>query len=332
MSWFQPSSLEPLYKFEMLGLLVSLAIYNGLTLPFTFPKALYMKLLEVPLDDINCIEAIEDGWPELAKGLKVLRDWPGDDVEDVFMRSYTFSVDVFGSTVDVNLDAKRKSPRQSNAESPPDIAAESNSETAVNTTNPTEKPGPSQPNPDHSTPTPETPMVTNANRHRYIHDYIRYLIHTSVASQYNAFARGFHTCLNPKSLTLFQAPALKALIEGHPHINTHDLQSVTRYEGGYHRRHHTVLDFWTVVHAWGTEEGQVKVRQLLEFVTASDRLPVGGVERVVFVVQKNGVGDGRLPTSLTCFGRLLLPEFSGVEKMREGLGRAVENSRGFGQP
>lgn len=45
MSWFQPGSLEPPYKFEMLGLLTSLAVYNGLTLPFSFPLALYRKLL-----------------------------------------------------------------------------------------------------------------------------------------------------------------------------------------------------------------------------------------------------------------------------------------------
>jgi len=64
MSWFQPGSLEPLYKFELLGLLTSLAVYNGLTLPFTFPRALYRKLLNLPV--ISLVH-IEDGWPELTK-------------------------------------------------------------------------------------------------------------------------------------------------------------------------------------------------------------------------------------------------------------------------
>lgn len=57
---------------------------------------------------------------------------------------------------------------------------------------------------------------------------------------------------------------------------------------------------------------------------------MGGVGRLVFIVQKNGVGDDRLPTSSTCFGRLLLPEFSGEEKLRRGLETAVEHSKGFG--
>lgn len=105
MSWFQPGSLEPLYKFELLGLLTSLAVYNGLTLPFTFPYALYRKLLNLPI--LGLVD-IEDGWPELTKSLRILRDWPEDNVEDVFMRPFVFSVNVFGTTVDVDMDKARK--------------------------------------------------------------------------------------------------------------------------------------------------------------------------------------------------------------------------------
>lgn len=105
MSWFQPASLEPLYKFELIGLLTSLAVYNGLTLPFTFPCALYRLLLGLPVEKL---EHIEDGWPELAKGLRILRDWPEDNVEDVFMRPYVFSVNCFGTTVDVDMEKARE--------------------------------------------------------------------------------------------------------------------------------------------------------------------------------------------------------------------------------
>lgn len=38
----------------------------------------------------------------------------------------------------------------------------------------------------------------------------------------------------------------------------------------------------------------------------------------------------RLPTSSTCFGRLLLPEYSSRDKMEERLCLAIENSQGFG--
>jgi hypothetical protein len=38
----------------------------------------------------------------------------------------------------------------------------------------------------------------------------------------------------------------------------------------------------------------------------------------------------RLPTSLTCFGRLLLPEYSSRSVLEEKLDKALENSKGFG--
>ena len=94
--------------------------------------------------------------------------------------------------------------------------------------------------------------------------------------------------------------------------------------------------------------------KLLEFVTASDRVPVNGIASIMFVIQKNGTGDTvrillsitipshifasetdndifqRLPTSLTCFGRLLLPEYSSRIVLEEKLDKALENSKGFG--
>lgn len=75
-----------------------------------------------------------------------------------------------------------------------------------------------------------------------------------------------------------------------------------------------------------------KRRQLLEFVTASDRIPSNGIGSVVFVVQRSGGDSDRVPTSMTCFGRLLLPEYASRRKMREKLRVALENGRGFGVP
>jgi len=150
----------------------------------------------------------------------------------------------------------------------------------------------------------------------------------TVEPQWRHFAAGFFTCINPKSLSLFTPTTLKALVEGLPEIDVSGLELVTRYEGGYDQEHPTIRQFWGVVHSWPQE----KVRKLLEFVTSSDRLPAGGVERLVFVVQKNGLGNGRLPSSSTCFGRLLLPEYDGEDDLRKGLETAMQHSKGFGMP
>ena len=71
-------------------------------------------------------------------------------------------------------------------------------------------------------------------------------------------------------------------------------------------------------------------RKLLEFVTASDRVPVGGMRNLQFTLQRNGIDDGHLPSSYTCYGILLLPEYSSREVLKDKLAMALENSKGFG--
>ena len=71
-------------------------------------------------------------------------------------------------------------------------------------------------------------------------------------------------------------------------------------------------------------------KKLLTFVTASDRIPLNGLKSLTFVIQRNGPDSERLPTALTCFGRLLLPEYSTKEKIEKFLLIAIDNASGFG--
>merc|ERR1712151_172560 len=85
-------------------------------------------------------------------------------------------------------------------------------------------------------------------------------------------------------------------------------------------------DFWDVVEGFAESE---KV-QFVVFVTASDRVPLRGWQDLQLTVQKNGVGDARLPTAHTCFSQLLLPRYSSSEKLKANLLLAIANSEGFG--
>jgi HECT-domain (ubiquitin-transferase) len=73
-------------------------------------------------------------------------------------------------------------------------------------------------------------------------------------------------------------------------------------------------------------------RQFLQFVTGSERVPVGGLASLnpPFVVAKNGGHSERLPTSHTCFNALLLPEYESKAWLAERLQIALQNSTGFG--
>lgn len=317
MTWFQIGTLEPNWKFEMIGVLFSLAVYNGITLPVTFPLALYLALLppeaplrerELPTDSIDCIE---DGWPDLARSFSQLLTWSDGDVADDIMREYVFSYEAFGKRVDQNM----------------------------------ELPYPQAPEDIQDSHTEEPKLVTNANRHQYVRDYITYLTRVSVAPQLRAFITGFHTVLSPPSLHFFTPSSLRTLIEGTQHIDISCLRSVTRYENGYTSSHPTIRLFWNIVEDFSQED----TRKLLEFVTASDRVPVTGYGGVTFhIVRTGGAEEGMLPSSSTCFGKLYLPDYvmaggvvvdeDGVdvtlrqlrEQMKSKLRVAIANSRGFG--
>lgn len=84
--------------------------------------------------------------------------------------------------------------------------------------------------------------------------------------------------------------------------------------------------FWDIVQNYTDDER----RLLLEFVTANDRIPVNGLNSVKFDIIRNGGDSDRIPSAVTCFGKLLLPEYSSTEKLREKLNLALENSKGFG--
>ena len=283
---------------------MSPAVYNGLTLPVNFPTALYRKLLGLK---VKHLDHIRDGWPDLAKGLDELVKWKDGDVGDIFLRTYEFSFEAFGNVNTVNMqkidrdaiwpvapEAVQSKKRGSlclgeTAHSPASsITGEqaelsSRSEIHENMGNATlpEPPAPAGEKEE------EAPLVTNQNRHQFVKDYVFWLTDKSIRPQYEAFARGFYTCLDRSALSIFTPEALKSVVEGIQEIAIDELERCARYEGGFSPTHRVVRDFWSIVRRFSAE----KKAQLLEFVTASDRIPVNGISSIMFVIQRNGVGD-----------------------------------------
>ncbi|KAK2871843.1 hypothetical protein FQN49_002768 [Arthroderma sp. PD_2] len=322
MYYFQPCAFEPLYKFELLGLLVSLALYNGVTLPVDFPIALYRRLLGLK---VKTTDHIRVGWPDLAKGLDELLAWEDGDVGDVFMRTYEFSFNAFGTVVTVDMErTDRNEPwpaperhaqwertkqklydqRIATKKFNSDDSSDGNNNISMlqeyswdSRQAPRDthvigilKGAPSRlPRHQVSTePQPEASIVTNENRKQFVKDYIFWLTDKSVRPQYEAFQRGFFTCLDRTALSIFSPEALKTVLEGIQEIDLAELQKQTRYEGGWDASHPLIKGFWRMVMRYSHE----KRGKLLEFVTASDRVPVNGIQSMMFVIQRNGVGDG----------------------------------------
>ena len=60
------------------------------------------------------------------------------------------------------------------------------------------------------------------------------------------------------------------------------------------------------------------------------RAPIGGLGTLKCVIQRDGCGGGKLPTSHTCFNTLLLPEYESMDRLRSLLRLAISLGGGFG--
>lgn len=95
--WFNPGLMLQGEKCEdeffLIGLVLGLAVYNGVLLDFPLPLVLYKKLLnqEVTLRDL------EEMQPTVGRSLRQLLQYDGPgSVEDVFCQTMSIDVDVFG--------------------------------------------------------------------------------------------------------------------------------------------------------------------------------------------------------------------------------------------
>ncbi|KAH9092426.1 hypothetical protein LEN26_018391 [Aphanomyces euteiches] len=108
--WFNSDSLESTMEFELIGILLGLAIYNGVILELHFPPLVYKKLMEKPIT----LKDLEKTQPALGKGLKQLLEFEGD-VESVFQRAFEVSYEVYGEIKTVELVPNGKSINVTNA-------------------------------------------------------------------------------------------------------------------------------------------------------------------------------------------------------------------------
>ncbi|RKP35922.1 hypothetical protein BJ085DRAFT_15729, partial [Dimargaris cristalligena] len=260
---------------KLMGILIGLAIYNSVILDVHFPPVLYNKLMGKPaqLADLRVLD------PALAQGLQALLDYDGDDLEEVFDRSFAVSYDYIGHTYHHEL-----------------------------------KPGGAQ-----------IPL-TRANRVEFVDLYVAFLLHTSVARAFDAFRTGFESVCTGSAIKLFRPEEVEQLICGSSDLDFRALEQVTAYDGGFSTTSKVIRYFWDVVHAFSDEQK----KRLLFFTTGSDRVPIGGLGKLQFVIAKNGVDSDRLPTSHTCFNVLLLSEYESQDKLKDRLLTAIGNAEGFG--
>eukprot|EP00118_Oscarella_pearsei_P018737 m.193904 g.193904 ORF g.193904 m.193904 type:complete len:124 (+) comp39482_c1_seq82:2596-2967(+) len=119
---------------------------------------------------------------------------------------------------------------------------------------------------------------------------------------------------------------------GMQEIDVADWQRNTVYKN-YNKNSKQVQWFWQAVRSYDNEQRA----RLLQFVTGTCRLPVGGFSELIgsnglqkFCIEKVGK-ESWLPRSHTCFNRIDLPPYRTYDQLLEKVTFAIENTEGFGQ-
>ncbi|KER27893.1 hypothetical protein T265_05172 [Opisthorchis viverrini] len=168
--------------------------------------------------------------------------------------------------------------------------------------------------------------VTKENRQEFVDLYANFLLNESVKKSFNAFRRGFQLVVDESPLSfLFRPDEIELLVCGSRFYDFKELERVTTYED-YTVDSPVIKNFWDVVHNMTTDQQ----RQLLQFCTGSDRIPVGGMAKMKFTIARQGADTDRLPTAHTCFNILLLPDYPSREELERMLLLAITHCKGFG--
>ncbi|XP_076869959.1 itchy E3 ubiquitin protein ligase a [Brachyhypopomus gauderio] len=175
-------------------------------------------------------------------------------------------------------------------------------------------------------------LVTEENKEEYIRLVAEWRLSRGVEEQTQAFFEGFNEVLPQQYLQYFDAKELEVMLCGMQEIDLADWQRSTIYRH-YTRSSKQIVWFWQFVKEMDNE----KRMRLLQFVTGTCRLPVGGFTDLMgsngpqkFCIEKVGK-ENWLPRSHTCFNRLDLPPYKSYEQLKEKLMFAIEETEGFGQ-
>ncbi|XP_067930960.1 probable E3 ubiquitin-protein ligase HECTD2 [Watersipora subatra] len=217
--WFNLANRESkLKEYNLIGVLMGLAMYNGINLDIMLPFVAYKKLLSpavVPCGNPNAtvgvipkptVYDLESVMPGVAQSLRELLEYDGD-VEDDFCLTHQVSVGQNGKTFTEELIKDGAS-----------VA------------------------------------VTAENRQTYVDAYLEWILNKSIYLPFRAFYHGFHSVCASNALLTLKPVEIEVLVCGCPDIQLDELQNVCQYDG-YHERDQNIKDFWAILHKLN-EKGQ----------------------------------------------------------------------------
>ena len=97
--WFNMYSFEPKIKFELIGIILGLALFNNVILDIKFPLVIYKKLLDYKPD----LQDMKECDPELFNTFTYLKNTKDDNLKEKLSTTFTITNDKFGEKIVIPL-------------------------------------------------------------------------------------------------------------------------------------------------------------------------------------------------------------------------------------
>lgn len=288
--WFSKTCVDNDSEFNLVGVLMGLAVYNSIILDIRFPPCCYKKLLSpavVPFHNPNAtvgiaslgLQDLMETMPDLGRGLKELLEYEGD-VEEDLCQTFQISYTIFGEVITHNLKPKG-----------------------------------------------DKIPVTKENRQEYVNLYVDYLLNKSIYQQFASFYHGFHSVCASNALIMLRSEEVEMLVCGNPELDMDALRKVTVYDG-YTKNDSVVRYFWDVVLSFSLE--LKKKLLLFATGSDRVPIGGMGEMEFKIIRMEVAHSTSMLPMSHTCFNQLILPPYKNRKILKQKLTIAISNAEGFG--
>jgi len=181
--------------------------------------------------------------------------------------------------------------------------------------------------------------VTDENKHRFVEFLERWKLYEGISDQINAMAKGLSKVL-PGDLRqemhgLLTPLEIAQLLSGLGTLNVEDWETHTAYTHGLQKESNVVRWFWQVVRDWANSE-ELLLPQLLQFVTGSARVPVGGFSELVgfngakhafTLAGANHLSKQASPVAHTCICTLDMPPYPDLDTCRHKMTQMLRLGR-----
>lgn len=288
--WFSKNCMDNDSEFNLVGVLMGLAVYNSIILDIRFPPCCYKKLLSpavVPFHDPHAtvglaalgLQDLIEAMPDLGRGLKELLEYDGDVKEDL-CQTFQISYTVFGEVVTHSLKPKG-----------------------------------------------DKIPVTEQNREEYVNLYVDYLLNKSIYQQFASFYHGFHSVCASNALIMLRPEEVEMLVCGNPELDMDALRKVTVYDG-YTKNDSAIRYFWDVVMSFSME--LKKKLLLFATGSDRVPIGGMGEMEFKIIRMEVAHSTSMLPMAHTCFNQLCLPPYKNRKVLKQKLTIAISNAEGFG--